>query len=112
MKKLASALVVFLTVLVVLGCNRDGGEDVGVEARHVSGLITNVEARSLFQLDTLKVNDQQGTVWTFQAGRSGLGDGAHIFSPSHLRQHMVQGVPIIVTYIEMDKVKIIANITE
>ena len=110
------SLQVFIAVAVVLllavGCNDDQDDATQIETKKVSGLITNVEARSLLELESLEVTDEEGTVWSFQASRGGTAGSGHDFPPSHLREHMVQGVPIIVTYTEADEVRTIVRLGE
>lgn len=59
------------------------------------GLVTEVQARSLTQVETLTIQEQPtGRLLTFQAEEN-IG-----FTPSHLRQHMLQGAPVTVHYVE------------
>jgi hypothetical protein len=51
-------------------------------------------------------------VWDFRPGPEGVTGSGHDYTPSHLRQHMVQGVPIIVKYTEKDGVLTIVSISE
>ena len=59
------------------------------------GWVTDVQARSIDEVASLTVREE-GTekVWTFQA------EGPIGFTPSHLREHMLQGQPVTVHYQE------------
>lgn len=103
----------FLAVLLITaGCGNDVEESGGAPALEVRGLVTDVEAKSLLKLELLRVTDEQNTEWEFRPGRDGVTGAGHDYTPSHLRQHMVQGVPVIVTYREIDGVLTIISISE
>ena len=63
---------------------------------------------SLVDLDSLTVEDDQGARWTLD----GRGKRFDNFSPSHLREHMVQGLAITVRYHEEGEVFVIDDITD
>jgi len=100
------------TLVIAAACNGGESEDGNDETQQVSGLITNVEARSLLELESLEVTDERGTVWKFQSSRRGLNGGSHDYTPSHLREHMVQGALIVITYIQNEEELTIVNIGE
>lgn len=60
----------------------------------MTGVVLDVAAGSLTQIETLSVQDDTGTKWDFEA------EDYRGWLPSHVRDHMVQGAPIIVTYHE------------
>lgn len=103
----------FLAVLLIAAdCGSDVEDGDGEPPLEVRGLVTAVEARSLLELELLRVTDEQNTEWEFRPGREGVTGAIHDYTPSHLRQHMVQGVPIIVAYREIDGVLTIVSISE
>ena len=107
------ALLGFFAVIVTAaGCGGDGKGETEEAALQVRGLVTDVQARSLLELESLQVVDGQNIVWEFRPGPQGVTGTGHDYTPSHLRQHMVQGVPIIVTYRERDGVLTIVSISE
>ena len=107
------ALLGFLAViLTAVDCGADGRDETEEATLQVRGLVTDVQARSLLELESLQVVDDQGTVWDFLPGPQRVAGAGHDYTPSHLRQHMVQGVPIIVTYTERDGVLTIVSISE
>ena len=58
----------------------------------VTGHVIDVSAKSLLEIEVLTVEDDSGTAWKFS------GRGYRGVSPSHLRQHMLQGLQVVVTY--------------
>ena len=102
----------FAVVLTAVDCGGDGKDETEEAILQVRGLVTDVQARSLLELESLQVVDEQNTVWDFRGAPQRVTDRGHDYSPSHLRQHMVQGVPIIVTYTEKDGVLTIVSISE
>ena len=107
------ALLGFFAVIVTAAdCGGDGKGETEEATLQVRGVVTDVQARSLLELESLRVVDEQNTVWDFQPGPEGVTGSGHDYTPSHLRQHMVQGVPIIVTYTERDGVLTIVSISE
>ena len=108
--KLVVAFTVILTILT--GCDRDEVPNGRGETQEIHGLLTDVNARSLLEVESFQVRDDQGTVWRFQVGASGFAAGGHDFTPSHLREHMVQGVRIKVSFIERDGVMAVLSIRE
>jgi hypothetical protein len=113
MARPVAALLGFLAVLLIAAdCGDDGRGDTQDQTLRVRGVVTEVQARSLLELELLRVTDQRNTVWDFRPGPEDVTGFGHDYTPSHLRQHMVQGVPIIVTYTEKDGVLTIVSISE
>ena len=88
-----------LVVLLVLGassCAQGEGRDEQTSApESVRGIVVEVEARSIRELRSLKVKDEAGAVWEFDAaGFSGSG----AFTPSHLREHGALGEQVTVRF--------------
>ena len=108
-----SALLGFLAVLMIAAdCGDDGRGATQDQTLQVRGVVTEIQARSLLELEQLRVIDERNTVWDFRPGSGGVAGSGHDYTPSHLRQHMVQGIPIIVTYMEKDGVLTIVSISE
>ena len=74
-------------------CGGAGGETDTPEGVF-EGLITGVEARTLLELESIEVTDDAGKSLEFQAG----GRRFTKFTPSHAREHMLQGLGVTVTY--------------
>ena len=59
-----------------------------------TGLVTAVESRSLLAFESIDVADQSGSVTKFNSG----GQRFEEFTPSHVREHMLAGDLVEVTY--------------
>ena len=88
-----------IAVALVFGsyCGGDSSE-TGVSDGVFQGLITSVEVRTLLDLESIEVTDDAGTSLVFHAG----GQRFVEFTPSHVREHMLQGLGVIVTYRRSD----------
>ena len=83
-----AAVAVLLACAGVAGC---GGEP---EVRTARGYVVGVESKTLLELDFVQVRTEAGETIELSA-RGKLFPG---FSPAHLREHMIQGLPVTVTY--------------
>ena len=92
------ATVSLAAVMVLTVCSgdsadqSDGESGEGVET--VRGLVLEVDARSLLEVESLRVEDKSGVIWLFE----GRGRASAEFTPSHIREHMVNGLPVTVTF--------------
>ena len=85
--------MLLLAVAVAMVATACGGED-GTE-NTVRGLVTDVRSRSIAEVETLTVQEEgTGKLWTFQT------QGSVGFTPSHIREHMLQGQQVTVRYQE------------
>mgnify|MGYP001303095297 CR=1 FL=1 len=65
------------------------------ENRTVRGLVTTVQPRSITEVATFAVEEANtGKLWVFQT------EGSIGFTPSHIRDHMIQGQMVTVYYNE------------
>lgn len=64
-------------------------------SKTVEGQVVGVEQQSLTTISSLTVEDASGQQWVFQGPGTFAG-----FTPSHLREHAAQRVPVIVEYEE------------
>ena len=92
-----------------LACGGNSARDSAIEAAEtVQGFLQEVKSVSLLELESLTLVDERGTRWTFEAsGRQVEG-----FTPSHLREHMVLGQPVIVTFHRENGALVINDITD
>lgn len=73
------------------GCNSEGSLS-SQETEIVRGLVLEVNAKSLLDIESLTIVDNVGNTWNFNA------KGFRGFTPSHLNEHRVLGDPIAVTF--------------
>ena len=92
-------IVVTLAVLSLVAC--------GVKSGEVRGTILNVDSSSILDLRSLDIRDETGASWHFEARKRFSG-----FTPSHLRQHMVQGESVAVRYHKEGESLIIDDVTD
>ena len=86
-----------LAVVVVALSGCDGTPEGTAEGRNsFRGTVASFEAKSLLELESLTVANESGEVLEFFA------DGRRFdeFTPAHVREHMVLGGPVEVTYLE------------
>ena len=89
----AGALAVLF--LVAASCDEASeGSDGGL--RQVRGQVVEVVARSITEVETLRVRDEEGREYVFAT------EGFVGFTPSHLREHALFGQTVLVTYRERD----------
>ena len=88
---LTNVTLILLATAIVLTMACGGGK------RMVRGVVVEVEARSISEVVLLIVKEEGSEkVWTFQA------DGPVGFTPSHIRQHMMQGQAVTLRFLERD----------
>lgn len=83
--RIAVAAVGVAAALVLAGC--------GGDTERVLGRLINVQSSGLLALDSIEIVDEEGRHWVLE----GPGDFGHL-TPSHLRQHMVLGERVEVTF--------------
>ena len=77
------------------GCDRTP-EDTAESHSSFTGTVTGFEAKSLLELESITVANESGEALEFYA------DGRRFeeFTPAHVREHMVLGDQVEVTYLE------------
>ncbi len=104
-------LMAALALLVAACGEASGGPPHSPESQQggtVRGSIVDVSAQSLLELDSLTIEDASRTRWTLEA-RGKAFDG---FTPSHLREHMLLGLPVTVKYHREGEALVIDEITD
>ena len=102
-------LVTLVFMSVLLACAAGSGDNTAAGGTDtVRGLIVEVNAGSLLELDSLTVEDSSGNRWRFEA----LGKRFAEFTPSHLREHMVLGRPVTVTFHRENSSLVLDDITD
>ena len=93
--------------LAAAGCSGGATTEVDVPRESVRGVVVRVEARSLTELEFMDVRDDTGFVWRFRPGIAYRG-----FTPAHLREHMVQGLPVTVVYRWKEGAPLMEDVTD
>ena len=81
-----------LVLALAWGCG--GGSPDRGELKQVQGLVVEVVARNIDEVETLGVRDADGRVWTFTT------QGYAGFTPGHLREHQLFGDRVVVYFRE------------
>ena len=96
---LAQLFSMLMMLVIVLGCGGVDLDDLKFrKSQTVSGLVLKIEAKSLLELESLSVLDDLGTEWVFEIQQKTFPR----FTPSHIREHMLLGKPITVTFHSKD----------
>ena len=81
-------------VAALLACASVVACDSGPDVRTARGYVVGVESKTLLELDFVRVRTEAGeTIELSARGKRFPG-----FSPAHLREHMIQGLPVTVSY--------------
>ena len=99
------ALSLALALTLALGCG--GSPPTAQPGGQVRGFVVEVVGSSITDLDTLRVRDQAGDIWTFTGDDSNVG-----LSPSHLREHQLLGETVLVTYTNRGGTLVAVDITD
>ena len=92
-----------------LSCGSDSDQDAAQPATgEVSGLILDLDARSLLELESVTLEDENGATWIFEAQGKRLAG----FTPSHLREHMLLGEPVTVAFHRENGVLVLDDVTD
>ena len=105
--QLESGMVLGALLISLCACG-GGAEQVASTSftSEVRGTVIEVKASSVLELISLDVEDDRGRMWHF------LGGEFRGFTPAHLREHMMQGLPVTVKYREENTVFVIDEITD
>ena len=100
-------LALSLAAIGQIACGGDSSpRDVEVET--VRGFILEVNAKSFLELESLSLEDEGGTIWLFKSGGRTFPD----FTPSHIREHMVTGQRVSVTFERDDDVLTVVDVAD
>jgi len=97
-------------LLLMIGNLSCGGERMDTNDAsfmEVSGLVIDFEARSLTKIDHLTLETAAGQSYKLNVGKN-LGK----FTPSHIRQHMVHGELVEISYFRRDGENWLKNIRD
>ena len=88
-------LALALLAALATGCGGESDSTTATDGgQAIRGRIVDLNARSLLELESLTIRGESGETYTVEAGGVALGQ----FTPSHLREHMVSGLVVVVTY--------------
>ncbi len=100
-------MLLLWTALVSASCDDRAGQPETPPNR-VSGLITDVVAKSLIEFESITVTADTGEILELNSGDRRF----EHFTPSHVREHMLLGLAIAVTYRERDGELVIESLTD
>ena len=89
--------------MVGVAACREGPTGPESQSKMFEGLITDLVARSLLEIDSIEVTDESGTSRRFHAAGRRFAE----FTPSHMREHMFLGQKVVVTYRESEGILVI-----
>ncbi len=78
----------------------------GDKLSELDGLVTDVEARSVVEVERFTIEDEEGRVFTFTT------EGFIGFTTSHFREHMMLAEPVRVRYRKDDDTLIAAFVED
>lgn len=99
-------LLSVVALALVLACGGNGASANPDATEQVRGHIVEVVARNITEVETLRIRDESGRVWTFTT------EGFAGFTPSHLQEHQLFGQPVLVSYVEKDGKLVAVDITD
>lgn len=104
--QLSNILVAIATIMILLLSGCDGNEKPPLPRGSVTGQVGKIEPASLLTVRTLTLIEKSHRVWRFE------GTNYKGFSPAHLREHKLQGLPITVNFYEEDGTLLIETIID
>ena len=87
-------LILTALVALALGCGGGDSSSSSGEERTIRGRLTDVRAASLLEVESITVETETGESYVLEAGNRVFSG----FTPSHLREHMLQGTLVTVTF--------------
>ena len=98
-------------ITVTLACGGGDGETSAASnstVETVNGLVIEVHSKSLLELDTISLLTEIGDTMVLEArGKRFLG-----FDPSHLRDHMIQGTRLSISFHREGEVLVLDSIND
>ena len=86
--------ILFLTLILLISGGHLGTAMADQEQRFVEGVVVEVVDRTFDEVETLRIEDRSGTVWTFTTFEN-VGT-----TPANLREHQLFGNSVTVTFEE------------
>jgi hypothetical protein len=85
-------------VALVAFASACSSQTAATNTQTVRGVLIDVQARGLQQLDSFTIRTADGQELTFVPGQNFNQGEAHAMTPGHMRQHMALADPVTVTY--------------
>ena len=73
--------------LALAGCS-------GQPREQVRGHVVDVAVRNFTEVESLRIRDEAGKIWDFKGAEGFIG-----FTPSHVKEHQLQGLSVLVSYV-------------
>jgi hypothetical protein len=96
-----------LTVSLMLACGGNSATAVAEREGQVRGLVVEVVGRSITEVESLRVRDEAGKVWSFSGAEGFIGT-----TPSHVREHQLMGSSVLVTYVREGSTLVALDISD
>jgi len=93
--------LIFVLNIPIAACNNN--ED---SLTKIHGLVTDVQAKNITEIETFSIRDDLGANWIFTT------NGPLEITPSHLKQHMMEGDPVEVIFKKESVVPIAIHILD
>ena len=87
-------LIVILSAALALVSSGCLGQAPDESREQVRGHVVDVVISSITEVESLQIRDEAGKIWDFKGAQGFIG-----FTPSHVREHQVQGLTVLVTYV-------------
>ena len=81
------AVLAAALALVTAGC-------AGQPREQVRGHVVDVVVRNFTEVESLRIRDEAGKIWDFRGAEGFIG-----FTPSHVKEHQLQGLSVLVSYV-------------
>ena len=108
-RRRSPTMLLLVVALATPACTASSVDDAaGWDQESVHGLIRGVEAQPLLQLKSLDVIDDAGNTWHFEA----KGKTFASFTPSHLNEHILQGLRVTVVFHREGEMLAVDDITD
>ncbi len=96
MTPLLALSVTAISMVLIVACGADGPSGLAEGQKQIRGMMTEMEARSITEVELLRLEGDDGREYTFTT------EGFVGFTPSHLREHQLFGQSLLITYVEKD----------
>ena len=89
-----------LLALTLGGCS-------GQPREQVRGQVVDVVVRNFTEVESLRIRDDAGKIWDFEGAEGFIG-----FTPSHVKEHQLQGLSVLVSYVEEGGVLVAVHLAD